>query len=196
MLYSITYLTNHDDRSLYHSIYIYWDRKIKVLYISFDRFLLYAESCDLSKNWQNPYNRVFIGQTEFFSRHFFLKKTFAHSGSNFPQNESSQSSWIYLSPEKLFQLYKTSNSWMMKFTFITKKKYLALGNLAKFVFWSILSFKSLQLSCSQFFWWVDSFYKKFRPQLLRNRKRSFANRHSSHDFCPWPAKRENKFTTT
>ena len=31
--------------------------------------------------------------------------------------------------------------WMIKFAVIPKKSYLALGNLAKLMFWSILSFK-------------------------------------------------------
>ena len=34
--------------------------------------------------------------------------------------------------------------WMIKFAVIPKKNYLALGNLAKFMFWSILSFKNFQ----------------------------------------------------
>ena len=34
--------------------------------------------------------------------------------------------------------------WMIKFAVIPKKSYLALGNFAKLVFWSISSFKNLQ----------------------------------------------------
>ena len=61
----------------------------------FDRFLLPVESCDLSQT-----RRVviigFLGQSEFFGK---------HSGPNFLQNKFSQSSLIYLSPEKLRQTF-------------------------------------------------------------------------------------------
>ena len=55
----------------------------------------------------------------------------------------------------------------------TKKTYLALANL-------ILSFKTLQDGkVNTFLSFSDSFCRKFRPQLLRGRKRSSATHHST-----------------
>ena len=70
----------------------------KVLYMSFDRFLLAVESCDLSQA-DKSIIRVYS----------FLKLSLN---------------------DKIFSY--------------TKKNYLALGNLTKLMFWSILSFKNLQ----------------------------------------------------
>ena len=71
---------------------------IKVLYMSFDMFLLAVESCDLSQA-DKGIIRV----------------------SSFPK--------LFLN-DKIYRY--------------TTKNYLALGNLAKLMFWSILSFKNLQ----------------------------------------------------
>jgi hypothetical protein len=52
-----------------------------------------------------------------------------------------------------FSILQNFNFWMIKFTEITKKNYLALGNLAKLIFWSILFARLKSKHFSQFFWW-------------------------------------------
>ena len=79
--------------------------------------------------------------------------------------------------------------WMIKVTVI-QKNYLELGNLAKLMFWLILSFKNLQVKKVNIFLsfsgkkliWENrehSFCRKFRSQLLRDKKRSSATHHSA-----------------
>ena len=78
----------------------FWGPLLVIWQVSFGCWI----TCSIS-NWQNPYNRVFFGQAEFFGKHFFSEKTFVHSGPNLLQNESSQFSQIYLSPEKLRKMF-------------------------------------------------------------------------------------------
>ena len=76
----------------------------KVLYMSFDRFLLAFESRDLSqadksiRRVSSFPSWVMISKTSFLSLN--------NGGINFLQNECSQSFQIYLSPEKLRKLRK------------------------------------------------------------------------------------------
>ena len=63
---------------------------------------------------------------------------------------------------------------MIKFTVIPKKK-LPLGNLAKLVFWSILSFKNWKVNT----WFVSVFFgDKFLSGLSFNSFHTFAKNHS------------------
>ena len=109
-----------------HPLILEADYGTGVLYISIDRFLLAVESRDLSQTDKIFIIGSFFGQAELFGKHFFLKKTFVHPGSNFLQNKSSQSSEIYLSSKKLRQMFTFSilqnlNFWTVKFTVIPKK---------------------------------------------------------------------------
>ena len=52
-----------------------------------------------------------------------------------------------------FSILQNFNFWMIKFIVITKKNYLALVNLAKLMFWSILFARLKSKHFSQFFWW-------------------------------------------
>jgi DNA modification methylase len=83
-------------------------------------------------------------------------------------------------------------SWVMSSRTLnyTKKNIWHLVIWKKMMIWSILSFKNLQhwkaysfysFSGERWIWkdWEHSFCKKFRPQLLRDRKRSSANHHST-----------------
>ena len=76
-----------------------------------------------------------------------------------------------------------------KLQLYTQKNYVPLGNLAKFMFWSISSFKNLQawkvysflsFSGERYIWenWKYSFCRKFRLQLLRDSKKSSPTNHS------------------
>ena len=80
-----------------------------------------------------------------------------------------------------FSILQNFNFWMIKFTVIPKKNYLALDNLIlSFKNWSFLKFLSfLSFSGERQIWedWKNSFCWKFRPQFLRDRKRSSATPH-------------------
>ena len=91
-------------------------------------------------NWQKYYKSVFFPKAKWWVAELFLSLN--NWGLNFLQNECSQSSQIYLSPEKLRKL----------FTF--------------------QSCKFLNDKIDQSINFANSFSRKFRPQLLRDRKRS------------------------
>ena len=102
--------------------------------MSFDRFLLFVESRDLSQADEYCKSVFYFNFTKL---QFLNDKTYSY----------------------------------------TKNNYLALGNS---VFWSISSFKRKSKHLPQFFWLEvnlrglrDSFFRKFRPQLLKDRKKKF-----------------------
>ena len=70
-------------------------KETKVLYMSFDRFLLAVESRDLSQADKS----VFFPKAEWWVAEL-LFQSLNNWGLNFLQNECSQYSQIYLSPEK------------------------------------------------------------------------------------------------
>ena len=74
--------------------------------MSFDRFLLAVESRDLSQADKILIMRSPLAKLSSLVNTFFLKNV--HLDPNFLQNESSQSSQIYLSPEKLRQMFTFS----------------------------------------------------------------------------------------
>ena len=123
----------------------------KVLYMSFDRFLLAVESRDLSQANKILIIRSSVVKLSSLVNTFFWK-TFVHSGPNFLQNEFSQSSQIYLSPEKLRQMFTFSNVqkfnfWMVKFTVIPKKlfgtwQFGKIGVLVNFIIQKFARLKS------------------------------------------------------
>ena len=139
----------------------------------FDRFLLAVESRDLSQT-DKILEIKFFGQAEFFGKQFFSEKTFVHLGLRLKLSAN----WFLsiLSDLPLTRETET-NIYFFNFTKLqflndkiyshAKKNYLALGNL-------------ILQDFSQFFWWEvnwedweHSFCRKFRPQLLRDRKKKF-----------------------
>ena len=78
-----------------------------------------------------------------------------------------------LTHKKSWAILQNFNFWMKEFTVVYKKRHLTPDNLAKLVFWSILSFKNrsfsklLSYSLSQFLSWekiLRDFFTKFHPQ--------------------------------
>ena len=158
--------------------------------------ILWVESHDLSQT-DNSYNSVFFSKVEWWVVEL-LFVSLNNWGLNFLQNEFSQSSQIYLSQEKLRKMFTfsilkwlfaelskmttifTQNSPWMSFEW----KVVSFCEFAQFSKQSFARLKSKHFS--QFFWWEvnlrglrDSFCRKFRPQLLKDRKKSSATHHST-----------------
>ena len=65
----------------------------------------------------------------------------------------------------------------------TKNNYLALGNLAKLVFWSISSFKRKSEHLSQFFWWELNL--RVLRGLILQKVWTSVGRRQKNNFCYW-----------
>ena len=128
---------------------IYWFEFTKVLYMSFDRFLLGVESRDL----------------------FQADKSIITVSS--------------------FLILQNFNSWMIKFR-VVQKSHLALGNLAKLVFRSILSFNNWSFAKLLIVLSVSLVLREFRPKSWPNGILKLSIMSSSY-FCQSKNIKKNSF---